>query len=227
MDRQIIAALIIGGATIIAALIGIIGVYLKRQRADQRKSIESGSSKAYKQEASTDKIPNIPTPGFIPRDQLPKFLTADSLDAIRESTNVRKLRSSENQMTLWELPDGIFGYLEAYKIDTPSMRMINESLIEENFSLNKNLCLLQDPISRDFAEIHKAENGQLYLVGFVTEEDRIALQNPVRSESIKTVVSLKQHEKRSQVIAIPRERLEWWRHRQLGDGECIGDARVS
>ena len=217
------------GVVIITGAYSLFKLFLKKkqqayQSSDNSKSILKAENH---KGASTDKTPNYPIPGFIHRDQLPKCLTAESLYAIRESTNVRELRSSENQMFLRELPDGIFGYIEAYMINTPRICLISESLLEENFSLNKNLCLLQEPISGGFAEIHKAENGQVYLVGFVTEEDRIALQNPVRSESIKIVVSLKQHEKRSQIIAIPRERLEWWRCRQLGDGECIGDARVT
>lgn len=227
MDTEIIAAIILGAATIIAPLIVLLGSYLKRRKADHRKLSQSFPQKHQKQSTSADSTIDISIPGHIPRVQLPEFRTADSLQALREDTEVRQLKSEENQMSLWELPNGVFGYIEAYKIDTPPMRFIDKTFIENNFDLNKGLHLLQQPIFGDFVEIHKSKNGNIYLVGFVTEEDRIALQNPSRSESVKIVVSLTKHKKRNKVIAIHRERLEWWRHRELGDGECIGDARIS
>lgn len=170
---------------------------------------------------------DIPIPGNIPREQLSGFQTADSIEILRQSSGVRSLTEQENQLPLWELPDGVFGYVEAYKFNTPEMRILDRSDIERNFALNKYLQLCQSPVFNGYAEIHKSKNNNISLICFVTEEDRILLQNPSRTESVKLTVSLTKTQKRNRVIAIPRERLEYWRQRMLGDGECVGDARIS
>lgn len=177
---------------------------------------------------------DIPFPGNIPKEHLLKIQTADSIEMLRQNTGVRPLIREENQLTLRELPDGVFGYIEAFIFNTPQMRVIIRSNIEIMFDLNKGLHLCQNPMSNGYAEmsngyaeIHKSQNGNIYLICFVTEEDRILLQNPSRFESVKLTVSLTKTQKRNRVIAIPRERLEYWRQRRLSDGEYVGDARIS
>ena len=213
----------VGAATVTAALIGLLGLYIKRRRATSKTT----PLLQQEQRKSSESTPDIPIPGHIPRDQLPEFRIADSIKDLRENTQVRQLTSEENQLTLWELPNGVFGFIEAYKLDYPSMRIINKAFIDDNFILKKSLLLVQRPTFGNFVEIHKFGNGNIYLVGFVTEEDRITLQNPLRSQSTKIVISISKHEKRNIVVAIPRERLEWWRQRELGDGQYIGDAIIS
>jgi hypothetical protein len=183
--------------------------------------------KQQEQRNSSESTLYIPIPGYIPRDQLPELCIADSIKDFRENTQVRQLTSEEKQLTLWELPNGVFGFIEAYKLDYPSWRIIKKAFIDDNFILKKILLLVQKPTFGNFVEIHKSGSGHIYLVGFVTEEDRITLQNPLRSQSTKIVISISKHKKRNIVVAIPRERLEWWRHRKLGDGQCVGDAIIS
>ena len=227
MDKEIIAAIIVGAATVTAASIKLLSDYIKRHRATRNASSPLKPIKQQEEIKSSDSTLNIPIPGHIPRNQLPEFRVSDSIQELRENTQVRQLSSEENQLTLWELPNGVFGCLEAYKLDSPPMRIIDQTFIDNNFILNKSLHLAQKPTFGNFVEIHKSTNGNIYLIGFITEEDRITLQNPSRSESTKIVVSLTNHEKRNKVVAIPRERLEWWRHRELGDGESVGDAIIS
>ena len=119
------------------------------------------------------------------------------------------------------------GRSEAYKLDPPFWRRINKAFVDDNFILKKSLLLVQKPAFGNLVEIHKSGNGNIYLVGFVTEEGRITLQNPLRSQATKIVISISKHKKRNIVVAIPRERLEWWQHRELGDGQCVGDAIIS
>jgi hypothetical protein len=227
MDKEIIAVIIGGAAIVTAALIGSLAVYIKRRRATRKTTPPLKHIKQQEQRKSSESTLDIPIPGHIPRDQLPEFRIADSIKDLRENTQVRQLTSEENQLTLRELPNGVFGFIEAYKLDYPSWRIIKKAFIDDNFILKKCLLLVQRPTFGNFVEIHKSGNGNIYLVGFVTEEDRITLQNPLRSQSTKIVISISKHEKRNIVVAIPRERLEWWRQRELGDGQCIGHAIIS
>ena len=224
MNNQIIAAIIIVAALVIAALIGLLPIYNKRRQATRK---TTPPLKQQEQRKSSESTLDIPIPGHIPRDQLPEFCIADSIKDLRENTQVRQLTSEEKQLTLWELPNGVFGFIEAYKLDYPSYRIIEKAFIDDNFILKKILILVQKPTFGNLVEIHKSGNGHIYLVGFVTEEDRITLQNPLRSQATKIVISISKHKKRNIVVAIPRERLEWWRHRKLGDGQCVGDAIIS
>lgn len=224
MDNQIIAAIIGGAVLAITALIGLLTSYIKRRQAMR---MATPPLKQQEQRKSSESTLDIPIPGHIPRDQLPEFCFADSIKNLREITQVRQLTSEEKQLTLWELPNGVFGFIEAYKLDYPSYRIIKKAFIDDNFILKKIFILVQKPTLGNLVEIHKSGNGHIYLVGFVTEEDRITLQNPLRSQSTKIVISISKHQKRNIVVAIPRERLEWWRHRKLGGGQCVGDAIIS
>ena len=168
MDKEILGPIIGGAATIIAALIGLAGIYIKRRRASNKSESKPLPKEKNKQLKSSTSTIDIPIPGSIPRDQLPEFRVADSIDDLRENTQVRQLISEENQLSLWELPNGIFGYIESYKLDTPPMRLIDKTFIDNNFILNKGLHLLQNPSFGNFVEIHKSGNGNIYLVGFIT-----------------------------------------------------------
>ena len=231
IPRTMSSVLSVSKTTIVvsAATVLVLGIFLiawlMRRRPITQKS-EKGTSQEQRRSAVAL---DIPIPGNIPRVHLPGFQTADSIGALRQQGGARRLTSEENQLSLRELPDNVFGYAEAYKLNSPQVtwRMINTSDIEQNFLLNKDLCLYQNPVSTGYAEIHKYKNCSIHLVCYVTEEDRITLQNPSRSQPVKITVSLDRTQKRDKIIAIPRERLIYWRVRVLGDGEHVGDATVS
>jgi len=207
---------------VVVAIIFIVILYLII-RLSKPKPEKTFSQKQPTSSATLD----IPIPGNIPKEHLLEFQTADSIEMLRQNNGVRPLIREENQLTLWELPDGVFGYIEAFKLNLSGGRWVDTSDIERNFALNKYLQLCQNPVFNRYAEIHKSKNGNISLICFVTEEDRILLQNPSRFELVELTVSLTKTQKRNRVIAIPRERLEYWRERSLSDGECVGDARIS
>jgi len=200
-------------------------VFLMKRRSSKQKAEKPTSEVRCLSPAALD----IPIPGNIPRESLPAFHTADSIEKLRQQGGARPLTNEENQLSLWELPDNVFGYAEAYKLNSPQVRwrMINESDIEQNFLLNKDLCLYRNPLNTECVEIHKYKDCSIHLACYVTEEDRIALQNPSRSEPVKVTVSLDRTPKRNKIIAIPRERLIYWRQRILGNGEHVVDATIS
>ena len=204
----------------------LIGFSIFMIRRASKEKLKKATSQEQRPPAATL---DIPIPGNIPRERLPEFQIADSIEALRQQGRVRPLTREENELSLWELPDNVFGYADAYKLNWGNVgyRMINTSDIEQNFLLNKYLCLYQSHEFIKYLEIHKYKNCSLHLVCYVTEEDRISLQNPSRSQPIKITVSLNETIKRNKVIAIPRERLTYWRVRILGDGEHVSDATIS
>lgn len=134
MDNQIIAAIIGGAVLAITALIGLLTSYIKRRQAMR---MATPPLKQQEQRKSSESTLDVPIPGHIPRDQLPEFCFADSIKNLREITQVRQLTSEEKQLTLWELPNGVFGFIEAYKLDYPSYRIIKKAFIDDNFILKK------------------------------------------------------------------------------------------
>jgi hypothetical protein len=89
MDKEILGPIIGGAATIIAALIGLAGIYIKRRRASN-KSDSKSLAKKINQIKSSDSTMDIPIPGSIPRDQLSAFCVANTLDGLRENTQVAR-----------------------------------------------------------------------------------------------------------------------------------------
>jgi len=223
ISKRVFSISLLTAIIIVALAIIVIVILYLIIRLSKSKPEKTFSPKQSTPSATLD----IPIPENIPKEHLLEFQTAASIEILRQNSGVSPLTKEENQLTLWELSDGVFGYVEAYKFDTPEWRLIDTSDIESNFALNKNLHLYQNAMFNGCAEIHKSQDGNIYLICFVTEEDRILLQNPSRSESVKLTVSLTKTQKRNRVIAIPRERLEYWRQRMLGDGEYVGDARIS
>jgi hypothetical protein len=231
----VIAAAII--AFSVGAILWVIVRQLSRRRsqdvASQEQLSAPPSSKipAPQEQRSSPVTVDIPIPGHIPRERLPQVQAADSIDDLRRQAGVRPLTSEENELSLGELPDGVFGFVEAYKLNSPQLqggwRILDTSNIEQNFLLNKYLLVYQNPPYTEKIEIHKCKDSGIYLVCHTTEEDRIALQNPSRSQSIRITVSLESTPKRNKVVAIPRERLLYWRLRTLGDGEQVSDAMIS
>ncbi len=214
---------VVSATTLILSVCSI--VLLMRRRASRQRPEKDTSQEQRPSPAALD----IPIPGNIPRECLPGFQTSESIEELRQKGGARPLTSEENQLSLWELPDDVFGYADAYKLNSPQVtwKMINTSDIEQNFLLNKDLCLYGNPLSTGYVEIHKYKDCSIHLVCYATEEDRITLQNPSRSQPVKVTVSLDRTPKRKKIIAIPRQRLIYWRVRILGDGEYVADATIS
>jgi hypothetical protein len=95
-------------------------------------------------------------------EPLGKELT-EELERLRSKHRLRALTEDESGTGFQHLPNGVFGF--------------TYSCPEENFPLFKNRDL------RSF-ESHKLEDGSVFILGFLTREEKSALEQPAGSPGI-------------------------------------------
>ena len=160
-------------------------------------------------------------------EPLPDFITADTIEKLREKSGVRPLRDTENELSLYHLPKGVFGWIESYKLNTPQFWIKDSLLGPDHPGLPLSTKLFQKKRFSSAVEIHKTETGALNIVAFVSEESRIFLENPSRREAIKVVLVFRNYKNYDQTISIPRDRLKHWESRSFGDNEPVADVWVA
>lgn len=157
---------------------------------------------------------------------LPKALSAPSIYDMRKRTEVRGLRTSENDMALYNLPNGIYGWVQAYQLNTPKIRVLNSPFDSGHPVIPMSLKVAQNKDFAESLELHKALNGTIYVIAYVTDQMRAHIENPSRSESVKTVLVFRKYNEYDQLLAVPRDRLLYWSQRQFGDGEVVADVNI-
>ncbi len=160
-------------------------------------------------------------------EPLPDFITAETIEKLREKSGVRPLRDTENELSLYQLPKGVFGWVESYKLNTPRFWIQNSLLGTDHPVLPLSTKLLQKKRFGNEVEIHKTETGAFNIVAFVSDESRIFLENPSRREAIKVVLVFRNYKNYDQPISIPRDRLKHWESRSFGDNEPVADVWVA
>ncbi len=92
----------------------------------------------------------------------------DSIEALkadlREANGVRQLEPLENDLPLHALPNGVYGFTVPWIINTDSTGVVGGTGADR-ISLNRSsFGTLQ-------MEVHKAADGSVYIVGFVSSQD--------------------------------------------------------
>ena len=180
----------------------------------------------------TSKPPKVQdtAPGEAPQareEPLPDFITAETIEKLREKSGVRPLRDNENELSLYHLPKGIFGWVESYKLNTPRFWMQNSLFGPDHPVLPLSTKLSQKNRFGNEVEIHKTDTGAFNIVAFVSEEGRMFLEDPSRGEAIKVVLVFRDYKNYDQPISIPRDRLKHWESRSFGDNEPVADVWVA
>lgn len=152
---------------------------------------------------------------------------AETIEKLREKNGVRPLRDTENELSLYYLPKGVFGWVESYKLDSPRIWMEDSLFGPDHRVLPLSIKLFQKRRFGNEVEIHKSDTGTFNVVAFVSDETRVVLENPSRKDAIKVVVVFRHYKNYDQPIGIHRERLEYWESRSFGDGEAVADAWVA
>ena len=66
-------------------------------------------------------------------------------------------------------------------------------------------------------EIHKGTNGEVYVVGYVSEADLVRLQDPSRRADVEATLFFTPYREFSLIVAIPTSRIRGSRNRSIGD----------
>lgn len=160
-------------------------------------------------------------------DGLPAIRFASTVDQARAISNVRPLTNQENELSIYALPKGIYGWVESFRINSPQIWTChNDGYGPDYLVASSGAKLKQFPQFGGDIEVHKALDGVVSLVGYLPEYARISLQQSNRVEPINLTIALRMHGDFSEVVLLPRDRLLFFKSRQFGDGEAVADIRV-
>ena len=167
------------------------------------------------------------TPQVATKTELPSIRFGHSVEDLRTTNAVRELTNSENDLSLYHLPSGVFGWVEAYKLDSPQLWLPDSPLGPDFLVLASGTQIRKSKKSNSEVEIHKAQDGTVRLLAFVNDSTRLQLQQPSRANPIQVLLLFRQYEQYQYAVSIPRDRIRWFRHRSFGDGETVADASVT
>lgn len=161
------------------------------------------------------------------KTELPPILFGEGVEGVRVLNGVRQLKNCENDLDLYHLPNGVFGWVEAYKLNSPQYWIPDSPLFTPDFLVLPSTTQIgkgEKPSST--VEIHKAHDGMVRILSFVDESTCHQLQQPSRVNPIR-VLLFRQYQEYRYAVSIPRDRLQWFSHRSFGDGEAVADATVT
>lgn len=173
-----------------------------------------------------DDAPELPL-SESPVQQLKPIRFGQSVTDLRTEDGVRELTNSENDLRLYHLPNGVYGWQGSFKIETPSLRILLPKEERPPAVAESDTQLRKIERWRDDVEIHKDREGTIRIVGFVTDSTRLALQRPTRNEPVELIMTFREYGEYKCALSIPRERFSWFAHREFADGEEIADAKVA
>jgi hypothetical protein len=160
-------------------------------------------------------------------EPLPNFIMAESVEKLREKQGVRPMRDTENELSLYHISKGVFGWVESYKLNSPRIWMEGSLFGPDHRVLPMSTKLSQKRRYTNEVEIHKSDSGTVSVVVFVSDEPRMQLEDPSRRDATRIVVVFRLYKTYHQPIAIPRERLEYWESRSFGDNEPVADVWIA
>ena len=106
------------------------------------------------------------------RNNLP-VISENTIEEIREINGVRALEPLQNGLDISRLPHGIFGFVTPWGVKSPG------------------LTLYRRKINTYQLEIHKSSgSGQIYVVGYVSPESLLSLQDQLRDSPAKVILFL-------------------------------------
>jgi hypothetical protein len=156
----------------------------------------------------------------------PAIKSAYTAEEIRVMNGVRELTNSENELNLYRLPNGVYGWVEAYHLNSPELWIPNSPFGPDHLVLASNTKLRKIRKWNGDVEVHKDKDGVVRILAFINDSSRIELQQPIRTEPIRVLLAFRNYEECRHAVSIPRERIRSFHHRNFGDDETVADACV-
>jgi hypothetical protein len=172
-----------------------------------------------------ERLPSAPPPEAPVEAQAvneQQIIFAESGAHLRCITEVRALRNEENGLPVSRLPHGVFGWIEAWKVNTPVMRLMSTPPVDV-----LSARLMAEDAFNNAIEIHKGQNASVYVVLFLTEETRRRLEDLARTQPIEATATFRQYREYVHIAAVPIGRMMYWDARAFADGQPTADCRIS
>ena len=168
----------------------------------------------------------IPTP--VPISTLRKLgenpiVVATSISSLRTHNGVHELQWLDNDQYLSRLPNGVFGYITPWLLNTDRTGTITQADIAD-------ITIERKSGGTVIVELHKTAEGQLYIVGYLSEESIAALKSARAGETVSAIFTITPYEEFRRITAIPVERLLLYGNRTIRDGNSfieVIDVRIA
>jgi len=159
--------------------------------------------------------------------QKPSVHLSNSIEELRSLEEVRELTNSENELNLYQLPNGVYGWVESHKLDTPNLWIPDAPFAEDSFAIPSSIQLRKEKKWGNDIEVHKDKDGVVRVQAFITDNTRLQLQKPNRAEVLSLTVVFRAYSEYKFIASLPRESVESFKHREFSDSETAADIRVS
>lgn len=163
----------------------------------------------------------------VARQELPPIRVGNTIDDIRRVNRVRELINSENNLSLYQLPNGVYGWVEAYHLDSPAIMVSNSPFGPDFLVAASSTQLRRHKEWHSDVEVHKDREGIVRIVAFVNDCSSLQLQQPSRTDRVQLLLTFREYEDYRFPVSIPRDRFKWFRHRSFADGEPVADAQIA
>jgi len=136
--------------------------------------------------------------------------TAKSIEDLRRKNDVRSLTPLENDLLLTILPNGVYGYTVPWLINTNRIGIVGGTGVDK-------ISLKQRAGGTAVMEVHKSSKGDIYILGFVSQDLIIYLQNPTRKTNLVITLFFAPYKNYNMAVAIPTNRIVQSDNRSIDD----------
>lgn len=168
-------------------------------RPTETQSAQVGATATLAPLTSLSSIPTTPAPS--------PLTTSARIVELRKQHNLRALGELEDGLTVNRLPNGIYGFIFTDEFDGAAGRNMSEYA-----TLRSQL------IGDNRVEIHKLEDGRLLVVGFVSPQDAVRLQDPSKVGITDVLFMPREYGIFTELVSIPTAQLRSVSSRSGGPG---------
>ena len=148
-----------------------------------------------------------------------KTTSQASLEELRRKNGVRELQALENDLNLSRLPNGVYGYTVPWIIDSDPTGVVGATGVSR-------IALLRRSGGTAVMEVHKSSQGMVYIIGFVSQDQLVRLQDPSRKSPLDITLFFSPYQSFDEVVALPVEQIVSSSNRSV-ESQYVNDIVVS
>lgn len=145
-------------------------------------------------------------------------LSADTVEQLRQRNGVRGLTPFQNDLGIGQLPPGVFGFTVPWILNTEHAGVVGGTGVDQ-------ITLQKSRGGTSTMEIHKAQSGTIYVVGYASAADLSRLQDPSRRADATVALFFEHFSEFKYPVAIPADRIVRSKNRTV-EGKYVNDLSV-
>jgi hypothetical protein len=134
------------------------------------------------------------------------FITANSVEELRRQDGVRELLPLENEKTVARLPNGVYGFAVPWILYSSPAGIKTDDISLQRKSLGTAVM-----------EMHKSQDGQTYIVGFVSQADLVRMGDQSKTTQYEVTLFFAPYDGFDEIVGVPVERIVSSNNRTIED----------